>query len=176
MPLGGNFSVTWSEIPCLRTKYTRNFGDLEPFLAPQGFCSTIMLQLINFHCVQGGLWCVTACFLAVSKQSWAWMENTGCILVRFIIMINKWFTLTSVFSLKHTKMNFMSGAVCTSPVRCAAHRRKWMLMHHKWSLIQWCVWVLSVYCQDNERGWMFCIYKIHVSICNVLSSRATTCA
>lgn len=47
----------------------RNFGDVEPFLAPQGFSSTITLQVINFHWVQGGLRCVTESFLFSSKQT-----------------------------------------------------------------------------------------------------------
>lgn len=47
----------------------RNFGDLEPFLAPQGFSSTIKLQVIDFHCVQGGLWCVTESLFFSSKQT-----------------------------------------------------------------------------------------------------------
>lgn len=105
-------------------------------------------------------------FLAVSKQSRAWMENSGCILVGFIIMINKWFTLMSIFPWNTPRWILYQGDVCRSPVRCAAPRRKWMLMQHKWSLIQWCVWVLGVYCQDNERGCVFCIYKIHLSIGN----------
>lgn len=49
-----------SEIPCIRTKYMRNVGDLQHFLAPQVFSRTIMLQLISSHDVQGELRCVTA--------------------------------------------------------------------------------------------------------------------
>lgn len=135
-----------------------------------------MSQVINFHCVLGGLWCVMESLFFSSKQTVVGMNGKyGCILVRFIIMINKWFTLTSGFLWNTPRWVLCQGEVCMAPVRCAAHRRKWMLMQHKWSLIQWCVWVLTVYCQGNERGWMLYIYKIHVSRRNVLSSRATTC-
>lgn len=117
----------------------------------------------------------------VSKQSWPSMENTWCLLFRFVMMVNTWFTLMGVF-LWSAEINFMPSLSLHVHCKMCGTQKEASVNASQMIFNFSHVWILDVYCQANERVWVFCIYKIHVSFSGVgsyclcqLAGRALRC-